>query len=264
MEREDPDAGRHTVARGGRTSRVVRSLLVLVGIASLTPFCTGSVSQAARPRRLSAADAAVVRRFGGLTTHITIAQFDKRKLQVRAERSAAGPSPTTSVGEESLGQLIEEIATESEADRRGIRVGRRPVAKAFREIKSKRFSSTAAFDRYLKALDLTEAEARHRVRVQLLFAGIEKEILKGASGLHRAAVLGRFTTRFLRRWRMRTVCLASLATDRCSNGPPLGGAAASGSGRSRRPRGPRRRRRRLRRGGCPCGASRSPSSAARP
>jgi hypothetical protein len=214
---------------------------VRTGLALIIVLLACGVAQAASTGHLSVEDAAVIRGFFGQTTHLTLSEFRLRKVQVQAERAVTGADKGTPVGEEALGQLIEEVATEAEAERRGIRVGRRQVEKAFRMIRARSFSSPSAFRRYLRSVRLTEDEARHRVLVQLLFVSIEKEVEGRSSTALGAAKLKKFSERFLRRWRGRTVCLLTIATDRCSNGPPIpvGSSGSPGAGPSDRRSAPR-------------------------
>jgi hypothetical protein len=154
-------------------------------------------------------------------------QFDHRKGQVRAERRAEGGGGTTSVGDESLRQLLEEVDTEAEAERLGLSVSEDRVARKFRRVKHRDFPSIKKYRAFLEEFRLTEAEARDRVKLQLLQKRIEEHLTAGIPKAHRIAALLRFTDGYERRWRSRTVCRAPLATDRCSNGPPLPTALGS-------------------------------------
>lgn len=205
-----------------------------VAVASLVAavYCLGfiavSASEAAPelPPRWAARVEGLVGRAGSLP----MGQFSLRRVQVRAERRGVGATNGLSVGEESLRQMLEEVDVEGEADRRGIKLSSRQVRLAFRRVKLHDFSSISEFREYLRRSHLSESEARHRVKVQLLFTKIEKDVTAGYSLPQRIAALRKFTSRYLRQWRSRTICRRALATDRCSNGPPLPSGSEVGRG----------------------------------
>jgi parvulin-like peptidyl-prolyl isomerase len=185
-------------------------------------FLAGSLGALAdRAEKVPAGFVALIRGVPVPNGQLSLREFNKRKGQVRAERRATHVTNGISSGEEALRQMLEEIEVLAEAKRLGIRVGIREVNKAFREVKFRVFESIGQFDEYLRRTRLTEKEARHRVRVQLLFKRIESKVTSGKNGLKKVTALLRFARRYVHRWRSRTICLPSLATERCSNGPPL-------------------------------------------
>lgn len=173
---------------------------------------------------------AVITRPSGGEIQLAMKQFDRRNEQVRAERRELGVRQDGTVGEEGLRQILEEADIEAEASEMEIVVGDRQTARALRRIKLRDFSSIRQFQTYLRRVRITEAEARERVRIQLLLRRIENHVTAGVSKSHRAAALRRFVNVYLRRWRSRTVCRPGLATERCSNGPPLASTAEAGFG----------------------------------
>jgi hypothetical protein len=165
--------------------------------------------------------AAVVRGLPGASGFLSMALFDQRKSQVRAERRLVEGLGGTSVSDEALRQLLEEPEVEAEARRMGIRVGARKVTRLLRRTKRQDFPSIGSYRRYLKKARLTEGEARRRIRGQILFKRIEEHVTAGAPPERRSTRLRRYAVVYLRRWRSKTTCVAALATERCSNGAPL-------------------------------------------
>jgi SurA N-terminal domain len=200
-----------------------RAFLALVVVACLSATTGASAAEGPPPGYV-----AVVSGLPGQLGRLTMKQFEQRKGQVRAERRAGlGGGGKTSVGEESLRQMLEEVDIEGEAERRGLSVSEARVAHEFRRVKGRDFPSIKKYRAFLEELRLTEAEARHRVKIQLLQKRIEERVTAGVPRAHRIAALLRFNDVYERRWRSRTACRAALATDRCSNGPPLPVPSAS-------------------------------------
>lgn len=180
--------------------------------------------------------AAVVRGVIGRMGWISMKGFEKRKAQVRAERRLPGAADGIPVGEESLWQLLEEVEVEAEALRMDLRVGSHRVAREFRRVKHRNFASIDKFHAFLKEIHLTEDEARHRIKGQLLFSLIKDHVLNGVTPQRRSIALRRFSDAYLRRWRSRTICRQAIATERCSNGPPLSLEAGASLGTGPVPR----------------------------
>lgn len=205
-----------------------RAFLALVVVACL--WATTGVSAAEGP---PPGYVAVVSGLPGQVGWLTMKRFERRKGQVRAERQADLGGGKTSVGEESLRQLLEEVDVEAEAERRGLSVSDARVAHELRRVKHRDFPSTKKYRAYLEELRLTEAEARHRLKVELLQDAIEQQVIAGVPGIRRITARLHFVAAYERRWRSKTTCRAALAIDRCSNGPPLpppsGSAAPVGS-----------------------------------
>lgn len=164
--------------------------------------------------------AAVVRGFSGNVVRLPMEELQKRRIQVEAERRVIGAHYVVSIASESLRQLLEEVDVEFEGSRRGLGVSQKQIATVFRQIKRRDFSSLGEFHRYLRRIRMSEDEARHRVKIQMLAKAIEEQVAEGTSVFRRAEVLGRFAKRYVLRWRNRTICRVSLATERCVNGPP--------------------------------------------
>jgi hypothetical protein len=101
-------------------------------------------------------------------------------------------------------------------------------------VKHRDFSSIKQYRAFLEEFRLTEAEARHRVKIQLLQKRIEEHVTAGVPKAHRIAASLRVTDAYDRGWRARTICRAALATDGCSNGPPLPSASGSAAPVGRR------------------------------
>jgi hypothetical protein len=150
--------------------------LVVVGLLGAALVGPNSADASGEP---PAGYAAVVRGIAGRAGWIPMGQFEKRKTQVRAERRVAGGNDRSSVGEASLWQLLEEVEVEAEAFQIGIRVDSHRVARQFRRVKHRDFSSIGQFQAFLKRIHLTEDEARRRIKVQLLFSRIEDRVLAG-------------------------------------------------------------------------------------
>jgi hypothetical protein len=210
-----------------RRSSLRLAALVVVGFLGAVFVGANSADASGEP---PAGYAAVVGGIEGRAGWIPMSQFEKRKTQVRAERRVAGGNDRSSVGEESLWQLLEEVEVEAEALQIGIRVDSRRVAREFRRVKHRDFSSIGQFQAFLKRIHLTEDEARHRIKVQLLFGRIEDHVLAGVSPHKKSIALQRFSYAYLRRWRSRTICRPALATERCSNGAPLSMGTAGFAG----------------------------------
>lgn len=215
MRRSKPDCKGRVVRRHGITRAWI---ICLIGVAGMGCVCVGEAGAAIGP---AAGYVAVVKGIPERAGWLSMKQFSKRKSQVRAERRVTKAADGVPIGDESLRQLLEEVEISAEAKRMAVHVGSGRVAMEFRHIKFGDFTTVDQFQSYLKRVRLTEEEARHRVRIQLLVKAIEGHVISGVPMSRRAGVLRRFSNAYLRRWRSRTVCRAALATDRCSNGPPL-------------------------------------------
>lgn len=187
-------------------------------------------SQASRPEPPSGYVAAVAGVPDG-AGKVSRVDFDLRRRQVRAERKAIGVKGSVSVGEESLRQLLEEVDIEGEARLRGITVRPRQVSRELRAVKEGDFASIGEFRSFLRRLHLTEAEARQRIRLQVLLRRIEDQVTAKAQDPIRAGrTLRKFVQAYLRRWRSVTICQRAIATDRCANGPRPASGASLGVG----------------------------------
>ena len=202
--------------------------MVLCLCAAVPAYTASACANASSGAGVPSGYAAVVQGVEGGAGLLSMQLFDKRVPQVRAERRATGVTNRSSAGEEALRQLLEEVEVEAETERLGIHLEQRRVTKAFRQIKQHDFPSIASFHDYLRRVRLSEAESRRRIEVQILSERIEEHVLDGVPESRRSVAMGHWADWYLGKWRARTNCRQNLATDRCSNGPPLSRETDSG------------------------------------
>jgi hypothetical protein len=202
-----------------------RTLVALLAAALVCVGCAtayGSGTKKAPPGY-----AAVVRGIERKAGWLSMGLFDQRIEQVRAERRVTGSKGSISVPEESMRQLLEEVEVAAEAKRMGIHLSARQVTRAFRRVKRTDYSSIGEFRTFLRRIRLTESEARRRIEIQLFMERIEDRVLAGVPLTQRGDTMEHWVAWYLQKWRSKTACRPVLATERCSNGPPL--AKESGS-----------------------------------
>ena len=181
-------------------------------------------------------EAAIVDGVPGGGVRLTIEQFDKRKVQVQPNAVTSRRSRARRWVKKASARFWKKSISKLKVAEMTIVVGHRQIARAFRRIKLRDFSSIRQFQAYLRSIRVTEAEARQRVKIQVLSQRIENHVVAGVPGVNRAAVLRRFVNAYLRRWRSRTVCRAEIASERCSNGPPVSSIPEVGFGTAPAPR----------------------------
>ena len=159
---------------------------------------------------------------------ITETEYTKALVQEQARAGLSGPAPRGSPKEEAiksaaLSRVLLGRWLEGEAARIGVTVSDSEVENRIQQVIDQQFGgSQAKFDAFIKQQHLTLAEARDQVRQQALAESIQAEITPaGADAKSQQRFLESYQRAYIRRWRARTVCAEKLATDRCSNGPPL-------------------------------------------
>jgi hypothetical protein len=99
-----------------------------------------------------------------------------------------------------------------EAELRGLELSRRQAAEAFRRQKQRAFPRDRDYRRFLRRTGQTDADVRHRVRLDLLSDRIRDDVIGGEK---RARVqqrrLDEFIAAFFARWHAQTLCTPRFA-----------------------------------------------------
>jgi|tagenome__1003787_1003787.scaffolds.fasta_scaffold20756776_4 hypothetical protein len=135
------------------------------------------------------------------------------------------PDPGTDdylrLSDQVIGVLLGYEWIEQEAAERHIAVPERAVRRSFRRQKRQAFRHEADYRRFLRRSHQTEADLLRRVRVDLLTARLQRRAIGDAKTERgRRRRLDRYTRRFERRWKARTVCGQDYATDECGRTVP--------------------------------------------
>ncbi len=138
--------------------------------------------------------------------------------QSRLSDPSAPPPSHRQAQDAALVELLDMADIEGEAKELRVLITDKRVSQRLDRIKDTRFSSDAAFRKYLRSAKLTRSEVRERVRLQLLAHAFDYRATQGIQGqAAKSHALLAFYRDFGRRWRTRTVCAAAVVIKRCSN-----------------------------------------------
>jgi parvulin-like peptidyl-prolyl isomerase len=115
---------------------------------------------------------------------ITKAQFDHQLLQAAA---AAQVKPVPKPGDEkydelketALGELLDAVWLQGQAEEMGIEVSDKEVAEELKKLKSQAFKTEKQYEEFLKEAHYTQADVDQRVRIQILSTQIQEQVGEG-------------------------------------------------------------------------------------
>jgi hypothetical protein len=126
--------------------------------------------------------------------------------------------PNTVAAEQVMGFLISSDWVIGEARERGVVVSEATVRKRFDHIRDQQFPRRGAFRRFLERSGQTVADLLFRVRLSLLSARIQKQVLAGHHGAHaQRQALANFVGEFRSKWTGQTYCEPAFAVKTCGH-----------------------------------------------
>jgi FKBP-type peptidyl-prolyl cis-trans isomerase (trigger factor) len=155
---------------------------------------------------------------------ITIKELNRAILQAAAQAGlkaapATGQAKYPRLEEEALGELLDGLWIQGQAEEMEIVVTDKQIANELAQIKKENFKSGKEFHAFLKHSHFTLRDVRYRVELQILSTRIQERVAIGTWTQKEAqAVFSAFVDAYEERWRSRTVCAPQYAIKRCSNG----------------------------------------------
>jgi len=176
-------------AKRGQTSRsagLQRLALAVFGATFILLFAIFAVAEGIGNPSISSSDVAVVKGVPDDIGTISKAELARGMLQASSQAQLkAVPKPGTKkyeeVKESALGELINAVWLQGQAEEMGITVTDKQVATELAHIKKQNFKTAAAFQKFLKEAHFTKADVDKRVRLQVLSTQIEQQETKGGS-----------------------------------------------------------------------------------
>ena len=113
--------------------------------------------------------------------HVTEAEFERSLLQTAAQAGLKKPpKPGDKKYEElktaALGELLDTIWIQGEAEELGISVTPKQVATQLAQIKKQNFKTEAEYQKFLATSHFTQADVNDRVKLQMLSTQIQQQI----------------------------------------------------------------------------------------
>jgi parvulin-like peptidyl-prolyl isomerase len=172
--------------QGGRSDGLQR--LALLGFAGLFVllFLIFAIGQGiGNPSVPSDAVAVVEDAPDGLGT-ITTDEFDRALLQAAAQGQVKpvpkpGDDKYDELKETALGELLDAIWIQGEAEEMGFTATPKEVADELKKLKSQAFQTDKQYQEFLKESRFTQADVDKRVKIQILSGKIQESITAGAS-----------------------------------------------------------------------------------
>ncbi|MFN8160637.1 MAG: peptidyl-prolyl cis-trans isomerase [Solirubrobacterales bacterium] len=159
--------------------------LIAFGALLVVLFVGFAVAQGIGQPSVPSGSIAVVEDAASGTSPITQQQFD-RALEQTAKRSGLQKVPKPSspqykdIKDAAIGDLLDTVWIQSEADEQGIAVTDKQVADELAKIKKQNFQTEAEYRQFIKRSGYNQAEVDLRVKLQLLSTKIQGEITKNA------------------------------------------------------------------------------------
>jgi parvulin-like peptidyl-prolyl isomerase len=160
--------------------------LVLLGFAALLIllFVIFAVAQGiGNPSVPSDAVAVVENAPEGLGT-VTVDEFEHSLEQAAAEEKVSVPKPGDpkydELKEKALGERIDSIWIQGQAEDMGIAVTPAEVAKELKKLKKQAFKTEKQYEEFLKEAHFTQADVNERVKIQMLSEQIQTQVTEEA------------------------------------------------------------------------------------
>jgi parvulin-like peptidyl-prolyl isomerase len=166
-----------------RKSGRQRLALLLFGALFVVLFAGYAIAEGIGDPSVPAGDVALVQHVPEEIGLISEADFKRALLQQAAQAKVDGtPKPGDDKYEElktaALGELLDTIWIQGEAEELGISVTPKQIAAELAQIKKTNFKTEAEFQEFLKTSRFTDADVLARVKLQLLSTQIQEAITK--------------------------------------------------------------------------------------
>jgi foldase protein PrsA len=168
-----------------RKSGRQRLALVLFGALFVVLFAGYAIAQGIGQPSVPAGDVAIVQHVPEEIGTISEADFKRALVQQVAQgKLKAPPKPGSKKYEElkttALGELLDTIWIQGEAEELGIAVTPKQIATELAQIKKTNFKTETEYRKFLKASHFTKADVLARVKLQLLSTQIQEQVSKAA------------------------------------------------------------------------------------
>lgn len=132
--------------------------------------------------------------------------------------SKHSPSKDSQLVSEVMGFLISSDWVIGEAQERHIVISETKVRHTYDHIRHQQFPRNREFKAFLKSSGETVADLLFRVRLNLLSAKIQRQVIAGHHGAHsQKQALSRFVREFKTRWQAQTYCEPAYAVSDCGH-----------------------------------------------
>ena len=168
-----------------RKSGRQRLALVVFGALFVVLFAGFAIAQGIGQPSVPSGDVAIVKHVPSDIGTISEAEFKRALLQqVAAGSLKKAPKPGEKKYEElkeaALGELLDSIWIQGEAEELGISATPKQIATELAQIKKQNFKTEAAYQEFLKTSHFTQADVNKRVKLQVLSTKIQEQITKEA------------------------------------------------------------------------------------
>jgi len=162
-----------------------RLALILFGALFVLLFIGFAVTQGIGSPSVPSGDVAIVKDAPGDSGNVSQEEFDRafaRQLTQGKLKKApeVGSDKYKELQEAALGELLDQIWIEGEAEEIGLSVTDKQVEDELATIKKENFPSDQAYEKFLKESKFTQEDVLDRVRLQLLSSRIQEAINNGA------------------------------------------------------------------------------------
>lgn len=162
-----------------------RVALIAFGVALVALFVGFAIAQGIGSPSVPSGDVALVEGVPDELGHVSKKEFDhaleqqlaQAKLKKAPER---GSSKYEELTEAALGELLDQIWIQGEAEELGVKVTDKEVQDELANIKRQSFSAPGSFEKFLKESHFTQDDVDAKVRLQVLSGKIQETINKQA------------------------------------------------------------------------------------
>jgi parvulin-like peptidyl-prolyl isomerase len=172
-------------AKGGKLAGLQR--LALLGFAALfiLLFVIFAIAQGIGHPSVPSGSVAVVEDAPDGLSPVTEAQFKHALIQASAEDKVTpvpkpGDEKYEAEQEKALGNLLDSIWIQGQAEEMGISVTPKEIAEELKKLKEKAFKTEQQYKEFLKEAHFTEADVNTRVTIQMLSEQIQKQVTEEA------------------------------------------------------------------------------------
>lgn len=158
-----------------------RLALILFGGLLALLFVVIAATQGIGSPSVPSGDVAIVEDAPGGTAHVSQEEFDRalarQVTQAKLKKAPeAGSDKYEELKEAALGELLDQVWIEGEAEEIGLSVTDKQVEDELATIKKENFPSDKAYEKFLKESNFTPEDVLDRVRLQLLSSRIQEAI----------------------------------------------------------------------------------------
>jgi len=158
-----------------------RLALILFGALFVLLFVGYAIAEGIKPPSVPSGDVAIVEEVPDEIGQISQEDFDRTLAQQVAQaKLKKAPEPGSDKFEElrdaALGELLDQIWIQGEADELGITITDKQVEDELATIKEQNFPAEGAYEKFLKESKFTQEDVDDRVRLQLLSTQIQELI----------------------------------------------------------------------------------------